>query len=120
MYHGHYRYHPYRSNDRGYFLDEFKKAKPPTFDGEMKKLKDAKAWLLGMNKFFIIHDYSENMKTRIATFSLKGKADIWWEDVKNVRDIFEEVLLGVKSRDYSGISTYRRGTMKKWKNIFMS
>ena len=32
-----HRHHPYRRSDRGYFLDEFKKEKPPTFDGEMKK-----------------------------------------------------------------------------------
>ena len=24
------------------------------------------------------------MKTKITTFSLKGKVDIWWEDVKNL------------------------------------
>jgi len=45
-----------------------------------------------MNKFFRWHDYSENMKSRITTFSLKGKADIWWEDMKNVRSIREEEL----------------------------
>ena len=48
----HHRYHPYRRSDRGYFPDEFKKAKPPTFDGEMNKSQDAKAWFLGMKKFF--------------------------------------------------------------------
>lgn len=32
------------------------------------------------------------MKTRVATFSLKGKADIWWEDVNNVKGINEEDL----------------------------
>jgi len=37
MYQGHHRYHPYRRSDMGYILDEFKKAKPPTFDGKMKK-----------------------------------------------------------------------------------
>ena len=36
-YHGHHCYHPYRRTDRGYLSDEFKKAKPPTFDGEMGK-----------------------------------------------------------------------------------
>ena len=30
-------YHPYRRSDRGYFLDEFKKEKPPTFDEYFKK-----------------------------------------------------------------------------------
>jgi len=36
-YHGHHHYHPYKRRDKRYFLDEFKKSKPPTFDGEMKK-----------------------------------------------------------------------------------
>lgn len=67
--------------------DEFKKSKPPTFDGELKKLEDAKTSLLGMKKFFELHDYTKNMKARISIFSLKGKADIWWEDVKRVRGI---------------------------------
>jgi len=32
------------------------------------------------------------MKARIATLSLKGKAYIWWEDVKNLRGIHEDYL----------------------------
>jgi len=36
MYHAHYRYHPCRRSDLGYFPNEFKKAKPPTFDEELK------------------------------------------------------------------------------------
>lgn len=30
-------YHPYRRSVREYFIDEFKKAKPPRFDGDLKK-----------------------------------------------------------------------------------
>ena len=74
--HDHHRYHPYQRSDRGYLSNEFKKEKPPTFDGEMKKSHDAKAWLLCMRMFFRLHEYSENMKAKIATFSLKGKVDI--------------------------------------------
>lgn len=66
-----YRYHHYRRSDRGYFLDDFKKAKPPTFDGDLKKLEDVKAWLLGMKKIFELHDYTENMKPKIYILSLK-------------------------------------------------
>ena len=69
-------YHPYRWNDRGYLPVEFKKEKPPTFDGYMKKPEDEKAWILGMNKLFNLHDYTDNMKARIVIFILKGKADI--------------------------------------------
>ena len=32
------------------------------------------------------------MKAKIAPFSLKGKENIWWEDVKNVKGIHEEDL----------------------------
>jgi len=45
-----------------------------------------------MNKFLKLHDYLENMKANIATFSLKGKEYIWWEDVKNFIGIREEEL----------------------------
>jgi len=52
-----YRYHLYKRSDWEYFPDEFKKEKPPKFDGEMKKSKDVEAWLLGMKKLFRLHDY---------------------------------------------------------------
>ena len=74
--HHHYRQHPYRS-EKQYFPKEFKKAKAPTFDREMKKSQDAEAWFLGMNKLIRLHEYSGNKKARITNFSLKGKADIW-------------------------------------------
>jgi len=32
------------------------------------------------------------MKAIIATFRLKGKVNIWWEDIKSIRDIYEEEL----------------------------
>ena len=64
-------YHPYRRNDRGYLPDVFKKSRPPTFDGDVKKLKDAEAWILGMTKFFELHEYTNNMKDRVMIFILK-------------------------------------------------
>jgi len=59
----------------------------------MKNSEDAKAWLPGMKRFFRFHSYSKNMKFKIATFSLKRKEDILWEDVKNVMGIQEEELI---------------------------
>jgi len=72
----HHFYHPYKRSDRGYFLDEFKKAKRPTFDGDLKNPEDVEAWLLGMKKLFELHEHTENMKAKIAMFSLKGKVNI--------------------------------------------
>lgn len=40
-----------------------------------------------MKKFFQLSDYTKNVKAKIATFSLKEKANIYREDVKWVRDI---------------------------------
>ena len=41
--HGHHHYHPYRKGEKTYFQYEFKKSKPPTFDGEWKRQKYAEA-----------------------------------------------------------------------------
>lgn len=88
-----------------------KKSKPPTFDGELNKPKDVEAWLLGMKKFFELHEYTENMKVRIVIFNLKGKAYIWWEDVKRVKDIRTKESSWHEFKRLSGRSTCQRGTM---------
>ena len=41
-----------RRHHRDLSRDEFKKAKPPTFDGEIKTGHEDKAWLLGIKKYF--------------------------------------------------------------------
>ena len=72
--------------------DEFKKSKPPTFDGEIKTGQEAEAWLLGIKKYFQVYDYSGNMKERVAIFNLNGRASIWWEHFKQVKRINERRL----------------------------
>ena len=41
-----------RRNHRDHSHDEFRKAKAPTFDGEIKTRQEAEAWLLGIKKYF--------------------------------------------------------------------
>ena len=53
----------------------------------MKKIGGVEALIPRMKKFFELHVYIDNMKVKIAIFNLRGKACIWWEDVKRVRDI---------------------------------
>lgn len=81
----------YQQKMRGKDLmpEEFKKENPHTFDGEVKKAEEIEACLLRMKKYFRVHGYFENMKERVAIFNLKGKANIWWEDIKNVKSIEE-------------------------------
>jgi hypothetical protein len=81
-----------RKHSKSHDPEEFKKSKPPTFDGEIKKGEEAEVWLLGLKKYFRVHDYSENLKARIAIFNLNGKASIWWEDLRNVKGIHEKDL----------------------------
>ena len=38
--------------------DEFKRARPPTFNGEIKNRQEVEAWLFGMRKYFQVQDYS--------------------------------------------------------------
>jgi hypothetical protein len=78
---------PVRKHKR-YRVDELRgemnKIKPPTFDGEHKKYEDAKTWLLGMRKYFQLHNYSSHAEGRIFIYQLKGKASMWWDQLVQV------------------------------------
>ena len=79
----------YQNNSR----DEFKKARPPTFNGEIKNGQEAEACLLGMRKYFQVQDYSRNMKARVAMFNFTGRASIWWEHFRQVKKINERNIV---------------------------
>jgi hypothetical protein len=81
-----------QKTSKGHEFEEFRKAKPPSSNGEIKKGEEAEAWLLGQKKYFRVHDFLENLKARVATFNLNGKASIWWEDIKNMKGVREEDL----------------------------
>jgi hypothetical protein len=50
---------------------EMNKIKPPTFDREHKKYEDVETWLLGMRKYFQLHNYSSHVEGRIVIYQLK-------------------------------------------------
>jgi len=54
--------HKKRNHSRDDLQEEFKKENPPTFDGEVKFDKEDKSWLIGLKKYFQLHDYSGNTK----------------------------------------------------------
>jgi hypothetical protein len=68
---------------------EMNKIKPPTFDGEHKKDEDAETWLLGMRKYFQLHNYSSHAEGRIFIYQLKGKESMWWDQLVQVQHIKE-------------------------------
>jgi hypothetical protein len=53
-----------------------------------------------LKKYFIVHDYSENLKVGITIFNLNGKVTIWWEDLRNVKGIHEKDLSWKKIEKY--------------------
>jgi hypothetical protein len=69
---------------------EFKKIKLSTFDGEYCTGDEAKAWLLDLKKYFQIYNYSSNMKVRMTIYNLKGKASIWWKELKLAKVLKEK------------------------------
>lgn len=87
---------------------ELKKPNPHTFDGEINKVEEVNTFLLGMKKYFWVHDCFGNMKADIAIFSLKGKNYIWWEDLRNVKDIKENEISWIMLEEYFREKFYER------------
>jgi hypothetical protein len=81
-------------NHRRSEVDELKgemnKIKPPTFDGEHQKDEDVETWLLGMRKYFQLHNYSSHAEGRITIYQMKGKASMWWDQLVQVQHIREK------------------------------
>ena len=46
-----------------------------------------------MRKYFQVQDYSGNMKARVAIFNLNGRASIWWEHFRKVKNINERKIV---------------------------
>ena len=62
------------------------------FNKEAEKGEEVKAWLSGMKKYFHIYNYSDRLKARMAIYNLTGKDDIWWQDIKRVKNLKEKYL----------------------------
>jgi hypothetical protein len=65
---------------------EFKKAKSPTFDGEINKGEEVEAWLLDLKKYFGVHNYSDNTKVNISIFNPNGEAYKWGKTSRKLKD----------------------------------
>jgi len=45
-----------------------------------------------MSKYFKIYDYTDKLKGQLAIYQFRGKATLWWEEIKIVRKIDEECV----------------------------
>jgi hypothetical protein len=69
---------------------ELKNIKLATFNGESMIGEEVEAWFLDIKKYFQIYNYSNNMKVIMAIYNLKGKANIWWQDLKLAKGLKEK------------------------------
>ena len=76
------KYKPYEDISR-----EFRKINPPMFNKEVEKGEETKAWFSGMKKYFQVYNYSDRLKSQMAIYNLTAKADIWWQDIKRVKNL---------------------------------
>eukprot|EP00253_Pinus_taeda_P025293 PITA_25293 len=72
---------------------EFRKIKPPHFDGEQEEAVEA--WIINMNKYFQLYEYDNNLKAQLDIFQLQGKATLWWEEARE----FHDLRLGQQTMD---------------------
>ena len=64
---------------------EFRKIKSPTYEGEVNTWEKVEEGILGMSKYFRVHNYSSEMKAHLAIYNLNGKACRWWRDLKHTK-----------------------------------
>ena len=76
------------------FRGSFEKIRAPTYKGEVNIGEKAEEWLLGMSKYFQVHNYSSVMQVRLTIYNLNGKAVRWWRDLKHTKkDELREISL---------------------------
>ena len=42
-------------------------------------------WMLGMRKYFLVHNDSSEMKAHLAIYNLNDKVSRWWRDLKHTK-----------------------------------
>ena len=53
-----------------------------------------------MKTYFQVQDYSGNMKARVAIFNLNGRDSIWWEHLRQVKNISERNIVWKQFQKY--------------------
>jgi hypothetical protein len=95
------------------------KIKPLMFYGEKKKDEDARTWLLGMRKYFQLHNYSSHAEGRISIYQLKGKESMWWDHLVKVQHLMEKnVTWKDFKRHFEGKYLTKRYYDRKMKEFF--
>jgi hypothetical protein len=80
---------------------ELSNIKPPSFDGEREREDNVEACrLLGLRRYFQLHNYSSNLEAIISTYHLHGKVAMWWDQLKQVEHINENRITWKQFKKY--------------------
>ena len=83
------------------------------FSGEIEKEEEAETWLSGMNRYFQIYNYSDELKAKMTIYNLIGKAVIWWQDIKKVKNIKECYVTQKNFKKNFKRNVYHNNIMRK-------
>jgi hypothetical protein len=108
--------HQRRRYDQNSLQGELKKIKSPIFDRENKMGEYVESWLLGIRKYFPLHNYSSNLEAIIYIYNLEEKPSMWGEQ-REVKHINERRILGSCSKYTSSRSTSLSTTMTRSRGI---
>jgi len=81
--------HQIRKQEVDILQGEMSNVKTPSFDREREREDDAKAWFLGLKRFFQLHNYFSNLESRISTYHLHKKCAMWWAQLNQVEHVNE-------------------------------
>ncbi|KAL6313804.1 hypothetical protein AAG906_010223 [Vitis piasezkii] len=109
------------SSTRGSSFDDFKKLGPSYFFGTSDPT-EAEAWIMKIEKFFDVIDYSEKQKASYATFMLDKEEDHWWRMTKRILEdqgpivwkVVDKALIAEK--DNEEFHQYREQKRKRNRN----
>ncbi|XP_057859629.1 uncharacterized protein LOC131068464 [Cryptomeria japonica] len=76
----------YRARIEGELAKDLKRIAPPKFDG--KTIGDGvEAWVIEMEKYFELHNMSNETKAVWATYQLTGEVGTWWDNEKSKKKL---------------------------------
>jgi hypothetical protein len=92
--------HQIRRHEWDGLQGELRNLKPPYFDGKRELEDDAESWLLGIGKYFQLHNYSYNIESIIFAYYLHGKDSMRWYYLNKVEHINENMINWKKFKRY--------------------
>jgi hypothetical protein len=81
-----------------------RKRKPPSFDGEREREYYVDAWILGLGRYFQLHNYSSNLEARISTYLRQDEEERYHKRRGNYRRDAHSRSVSIPHRHHSPLN----------------